>query len=43
MITDEEREYIPNHEHLIAVLDRLVAAVETLQDEVQTLKRNARG
>ena len=42
MITEEEREYIPNHEHLLAALDRIVEAIETLQDEVETLKRNAR-
>ena len=29
--TDDEREHIDNHEHLLAVIDRLVAAIKELQ------------
>lgn len=42
-ITEEEREFIPNHEHLIVVLERLIEEVKLLRTEVDKLKQNARG
>lgn len=37
-ITDKEREQIPNHEHLMAVIDRMVTLVNDLESRIQTLE-----
>lgn len=37
-ITDKEREGIPNHEHLLDVLDRMVTLVNDLESRIQTLE-----
>ena len=37
-ITDKERDAIPNHEHLLAVLDRMVTLVNDLESRIQTLE-----
>jgi len=37
-ITPEEREGIPNHEHLLAVLDRIAAAINQAEARLQILE-----
>ena len=37
-ITEDERENIPNHEHLIDVLDRIVTLVNTLESRIDSLE-----
>lgn len=38
-ITADERENMPNHEHLLDVLDRIVALVNTLESRIDSLER----
>jgi len=37
-ITTEERDHIPNHEHLLAVLDRIAEAINQAEARLQILE-----
>ncbi len=37
-ITDKERDGIPNHEHLLDVLDRMVTLINDLEQRIEALE-----